>query len=121
MVYTGLILKDLQLLRCWCVKNLPIENSYVAYDILLTVAAAAAVDEQITVKHLFNSVPHSYTAVRMHYKRLINDGWFELVADEKDHRVKYVVPSKQFTVTINDYMVEIKKDMGSKYTDTNNL
>lgn len=103
------------MLRRWCAENLPIENSYVAYDLLLTVAEAAAAEHKLTVKHLFNSVPHSYTAVRMHYKRLVNDGWFELVADEKDHRVKYIVPTNQFIGTINNYLVEVKKDMGCKY------
>ncbi|CAN1502655.1 hypothetical protein MCEKH45_00547 [Methylophilaceae bacterium] len=115
MVNANKILNDLIALRHWCAGNLPIENSYVAYDLLLIVAEASTANRKLTVKNLFNSAPHSYTAVRMHYKRLVNDGWFELVEDEQDRRVKYVVPTKQFIGTINNYLAVVKKDLGPRY------
>ena len=109
------ILNSLIALRHWCTGNLPIENSYVAYDLLLIVAEASTANRKLMVKNLFNSAPHSYTAVRMHFKRLVNDGWFELVEDEQDGRLKYVVPTKQFIGTINNYLTEVKKDLGPRY------
>lgn len=115
MVNANKILNDLLALRQWCASHLPIENSYAAYDLLLTVAEASTANRKLTVKNLFNSVPHSYTAVRMHYKRLVNDGWFELVEDEQDGRVKYVVPTKQFIGKLNNYVEVVKKDLGSRH------
>lgn len=84
-------------------KNLPINNSLVAYDLILILSIHNFARGHITVKQLFNSIPHSVTAIRYHYKRFINDGWIENYADPKDKRIKYVRPTLKLIEAVNSY------------------
>jgi len=90
-------------LRTWCKDHLPTENSLIAYDLILVLAINNYAKNNISIKELFASVPHSYTAVRGHYLRFINDGWIEHYSDEADQRIKYVRPTAKLAKTMNDY------------------
>lgn len=84
-------------------KYLPIENSLIAYDLILLLSIHNYSQGHITVKQLFKSLPHSATAIRYHYTRFINDGWIELYLNSKDKRVKFVRPTQKFIEIINAY------------------
>jgi DNA-binding MarR family transcriptional regulator len=58
---------------------------------------------KITVKQLFSSIPHSYSAIRKHYKRLLADEWIELYSDASDKRIKFIRPTAKFISTMNQY------------------
>ena len=88
-------------LRAWCRQHLPIENSLIAYDLLLLLSIHNYSNGHITVKQLFASLPYSYTAVRVHYQRYVDDGWIEHYPDHLDKRIKYVRPTQKFIETIN--------------------
>ena len=45
-------------------KYLPIENSLIAYDLILLLSIHNYSKGHITVKQLFKSLPHSTTAIR---------------------------------------------------------
>ena len=90
-------------LRSWCRDNLPTENSFIAYDLILVLAINNYAKNNISIKELFASVPHSYTAVRGHYLRFVNDGWIEYYSDASDKRIKYVRPTPKLVKTMNDY------------------
>lgn len=90
-------------LRSWCRDNLPTENSFIAYDLILVLAINNYAKNNISIKELFASVPHSYTAVRGHYLRFVNDGWIEHYSDASDKRIKYVRPTPKLVKTMNDY------------------
>jgi DNA-binding MarR family transcriptional regulator len=90
-------------LNQWVKENLPIESSLIAYDLVLLLSIHSYSKNQISVKNLFSSLPHSPTAIRRHYQRLINEGWIEHYQDTKDKRIKYVRPTKKFILTINVY------------------
>ena len=90
-------------LRSWCRDNLPTENSFIAYDLILVLAINNYAKNNISIKELFASVPHSYTAVRGHYLRFVNDGWIEHYFDASDKRIKYVRPTPKLVKTMNDY------------------
>jgi DNA-binding MarR family transcriptional regulator len=90
-------------LRTWCRDHLPIENSLIAYDLILVLAINNYAKNNISIKELFASVPHSYTAVRGHYLRFVNDGWVEHYLDSSDRRIKYVRPTPKLIRTINAY------------------
>jgi DNA-binding MarR family transcriptional regulator len=90
-------------LNQWVKENLPIENSLIAYDLILLLSIYSYSKNNINVKNLFSSLPYSHTAIRHHYQRLINDGWIEHYLDTKDKRIKYVRPTRQFIETINVY------------------
>jgi DNA-binding MarR family transcriptional regulator len=84
-------------------KYLPIENSLIAYDLILLLSIHNYSQGHITVKQLFKSLPHSATAIRYHYTRFINDGWIELYLNSKDKRVKFVRPTQKFIEIFNAY------------------
>ena len=84
-------------------EHLPIQNSLIAYDIILLLSIHNYAQGNITVKQLFNSLPHSATAVRYHYSRFIKDGWVETYMDTKDKRIKYVRPTYKLIETVNSH------------------
>jgi DNA-binding MarR family transcriptional regulator len=90
-------------LRTWCKDHLPTENSLIAYDLILVLAINNYAKNNISIKELFASVPHSYTAVRGHYLRFVKDGWVEHYLDESDKRIKYIRPTAKLVKTMNDY------------------
>jgi len=96
-------------LRTWCRDNLPIENSLIAYDLILVLGINNYAKNDISIKELFNSVPHSYTAVRSHYLRFVNDGWIEHYLNETDKRIKYVRPTPKLIKALNDYSEAARK------------
>jgi hypothetical protein len=96
-------------LRTWTKDHLPIENSLIAYDLILVLAINNYAKNNISIKELFASVPHSYTAVRGHYLRFVNDGWVEHYLDGADKRIKYVRPTAKLVKTMNDYAAAANK------------
>ena len=98
-------------LRSWCKEHLPIENSLIAYDLILVLAINNYAKNDISIKELFASVPHSYTAVRGHYLRFVKDGWVEHYLDSSDRRIKYVRPTPKLVKTMNDYANTANKIM----------
>lgn len=108
-----IVLEGLVALRGWCKSNLPTEDSLVAYDIILLVAISHLTKSPLKVKHLFDSLPHSYTAVRYHYLRLISDDWLAHDTDEKDKRIKLIRATDKFVNTINNYVGTINAALSS--------
>ncbi|QWE06191.1 hypothetical protein [Polynucleobacter sp. JS-JIR-5-A7] len=98
-----LLIESIFRLRKWVQENLPIENSLIAYDLILLLSIHNYANGHITIKQLFASLPHSSTAVRSHYQRFIDDGWIEHYPDLLDKRIKYVKPTKKFIDIINAF------------------
>lgn len=96
-------IENLLALRTWCRENLPTENSLVAYDLILFLAVSLGGHKKLSVKQIYSSLPHSYTAIRQHYNRLISDGWLEHKFDAQDRRIKYIEPTSKFIDTIQSY------------------
>lgn len=97
------IISKLSALRGCGEEHLPIDKSLVAYDLLLQVMIAYKTNQTLTVKSLFASVPHSYTAIRHHYKRLLSDGWLGHKSDQLDARIKYIEPTAKLIKTIERF------------------
>ncbi|MBU3632660.1 hypothetical protein [Polynucleobacter sp. AP-Feld-500C-C5] len=104
-----LLIESIFRLRKWVQENLPIENSLIAYDLILLLSIHNYANGHITIKQLFASLPHSSTAVRSHYQRFIDDGWIEHYPDLLDKRIKYVKPTKKFITVINAYTDSIEE------------
>jgi DNA-binding MarR family transcriptional regulator len=77
--------------------------------LVLVLAINNYAKNNISIKELFASVPHSYTAIRGHYLRFVKDGWVEHYLDESDKRIKYVRPTTKLIKTMNDYAVVANK------------
>ncbi len=97
------IISKLFLLRGCDKELLPIANSLVAYDLLLQIVIAYKTNQSITVKSLFSSLPHSYTAIRHHYKRLLKEEWIKHRSDDVDARVKYIEPTDKLIKVISGF------------------
>lgn len=98
-----LMIESIFRLRRWVQENLPIENSLIAYDLILLLSIHNYSNGRITVKQLFGSLPHSPTAIRHHYQRFLDDGWIELYPDLEDRRIRYVQPTNKFIDMMNAY------------------
>jgi len=90
-------------LRQWSAEHLPIDNSLIAYDLMLLLSIHAYSQGKITVKQLFASLPHSATAVRHHYQRFVDEGWIDHYPDPKDKRIKYIHTTEKFNTMLNAY------------------
>jgi DNA-binding MarR family transcriptional regulator len=97
------IIESIHKLRSWCAKNLPIDNSFIAYDLLLQLSIHDYSKRDLSVKQLYASIPYSYTAIRIHYQRFFNDGWIENYSSKNDGRIKYIRPTKKLLEVINLY------------------
>lgn len=103
------ILSNVQRLRRWGKENLPLYESTIANDIIIFLAIEFVRQQSLTVKQLFASLPYSYTAIRQHYKKLLQDGWIKIISDATDKRIKYLTPSAKFVDVIDAYVEEIDK------------
>ena len=101
------ILESLKELRQWRKDNFPAYESPVAYDLIIFLATQFAKGEVFTVKQLFSSLPHSYTAIRQHYKSLLNENLIECISDKSDGRIKYVSPTNKFIDLIDSYLNQV--------------
>jgi hypothetical protein len=91
-----------------CFKLLPIGQSFIAYDILLLVIHSHISKQNLTLKNLFASIPYSVMGARHHLRRLVGDGWIELVVDNKDNRVKICRPTEKLCIRIDLLFEELK-------------
>jgi len=89
------------------IKNLPLNGSIVALDILL----ALYLSRKLKVKELFHSLPHSYTAVRYHYNRLLLGDWINVEDDLTDRRIKYLLPSEKLVEAFKFFSLDIKEEL----------
>ena len=97
------VIKYLVALRNCSKQSLPMCDSLIAYDLILFIAIHCGERQRLSVKQLFSSLPHSYSAVREHYNRLLNDGFVVHKQDEKDKRIKYVEPTEKFIGSVVNY------------------
>lgn len=77
--------------------SLPIDHSFIPFDILLAVVRGDKLGNDLTVKALFASLPYSDMGIRYHFRKLIKDGWIELHNGDKDTRVKRVSATEKLT------------------------
>lgn len=74
---------------------LPISHSIIPYQILLVVMHHHTIQEELTVKKLFNSGAFSEMGNRYHYKKLVENQWILLLDHPTDFRLKLIQPSDQ--------------------------
>jgi DNA-binding MarR family transcriptional regulator len=110
----AILIESILSLRYALKKILPIENSLIAYDIILLLSIHNYAKGHITIKQLFLSLPYSSTAIRYHYQRFINDGWVENYLDPKDKRIKFVRPTQRLIDAVNAYTREAESSLCNK-------
>lgn len=103
------VLEGLGHIRKWRRSNLSAYESPVAYDLIIFLALQFSSGGKITVKQLFASLPHSYTAVRQHYRQLLSDGLIICIPSEQDGRIKFIEPTDNFISLVDAYAYEVFK------------
>jgi hypothetical protein len=74
---------------------LPLDNSFIPFDLLLKIGLAHLNNDDLTLKSLFASLPHSEMGIRYHFRRLLANGWIEVHTAPSDRRFKLVVPTSK--------------------------
>jgi hypothetical protein len=69
---------------------LPLDNSFIPFDILFKIGIAHFENQELTLKSLFTGLPHSEMGIRYHFRRLLANGWIELHPSKTDRRTKLV-------------------------------
>ena len=69
---------------------LPLDNSFIPFDILFKIGIAHFENQELTLKSLFTGLPHSEMGIRYHFRRLVANGWIELQPSTTDRRTKLV-------------------------------
>ena len=72
-------------------KCLPLENSFIPFDMLFKIGLAHFEKQDLTLKSLFTGLPHSEMGMRYHFRRLLADGWIEVRPSPSDRRAKLVI------------------------------
>ena len=108
-------------------EHLPIDHSFIPFDILLHVFAAHTRNERLSVKGLFAKLPFSDMGIRYHFDKLVTAGWINLKSDETDGRVKLCSPSERLIGSIQALAEDFKskenqvaksKQANQNYRDT---
>lgn len=74
---------------------LPLDNSFIPFDLLLRIGIAHFENNNLTVKSLFAGLPHSEMGIRYHFCRLLAKGWIEVHPSTSDRRSKLVIPTSK--------------------------
>ena len=88
-------------------QNLPVDTSFIPYDILVFLYKAHANAQTINLKEFFLLFKHSEMGVRYHLKRLVSDGWITLVENPGDHRSKLMLVTPKFIGQMEKTLSEI--------------
>lgn len=109
MEQSSRVIRLLKEVRSCAQACLPMNDSLIAYDLILYIASMHSEQKPIGVKQFFSALPHSYTAIRHHYKRLLDDGYVVHKHDERDRRVKLIQPTEKFASSIANYTNKVKE------------
>lgn len=88
-------------------ENLPVDTSFIPYDILMFLYKAHANKQIINLKDFFQFFSCSEMGVRYHLKRLINEGWISLADNPADRRSKLMVMNPRFLLQMEITLFEI--------------
>ena len=103
--HKSLLLLKFERYHTWYRKNFPLKDSFIASDLILLVF----LEKKMQVKDLFLSLPHSDTAVRIHFNRLLENDWIVLVGDHHDGRIKYVTPSEKLNKLFSSFLFNLEE------------
>jgi hypothetical protein len=81
--------------RTLSAELLPLDNSFIPFDLLFKIGLAHIDNNELTLKSLFADLPHSEMGMRYHFRRLLANGWIELHPSVSDRRSKLVAPTSK--------------------------
>lgn len=90
-------------------KHLPINNSFIRFDILNLVMLHELEGKELSFKKLYSSVNHSDIGLRNHLLKLNNDGWISINESKKDARSKMITATDKLHKTYDRLSEALRK------------
>lgn len=84
-------------------EYLPIENSTIAYEIILVTMKFYVDQKELSLKQLFFNNNFTEMGARYHLDRLVKNDWLILDKSENDRRVKIVKPTQNLVNSFKKY------------------
>ncbi len=101
--------------RAISAELLPLDNSFISFDLLFKIGLAHIENDELTLKALFTGLPHSEMGMRYHFRRLLANGWIELQPSPHDRRSKRVIATckllEQLTLLDQRFVEAVEQHM----------
>ena len=91
-------------------SHLPLENSFLTFDLILIVMAYSNREVGLSIKAVYTRLDYAESRMRIVVRRLEREGWIEVVADQIDKRSKRIRP----TTRLCDVFRLLEGQYGSK-------
>ena len=123
----SLIINFLMQARTVTRMHLPIDHSFIPYEMMLIVILHYLKDEELTVKRLFNSGSFSEMGNRYHFRKLLEKEWISLQDHPSDSRLKLILPTPKLLSSfeiiskeLHDSFLDVSKHyLGLNVSDSN--
>ncbi len=103
--------------RTMSAELLPLDNSFIPFDLLFKIGLAHIENDELTLKALFTGLPHSEMGMRYHFRRLLANGWIEVQPSPHDRRSKRVIATckllEQLTLLDQRFVEAVDQHMKS--------
>lgn len=83
-------IESLRLIRIESETLLPINNSFIRYDLLNIVILYELQGKQLSIKKLYSSIKYSDIGIRNHLIHLVENDWLKIEGSVDDKRVKII-------------------------------
>lgn len=83
--------------------HLPIENSLIAYEVILIAMKFHVEKEELPLKVIFSNKNFTEMGARYHLNRLIKNSWLDSERSQSDLRVRVISPTKKLICAYNKF------------------
>lgn len=104
-------ISSLNKIRVESSKLLPINNSFIRFDLLNLVMLHELEGKELSFKKLYSSLNHSDIGLRNHLIKLKDDGWISINESKKDARSKIITATDKLYRTYERLSEALKKNL----------
>lgn len=104
-------ISSLNKIRVESSKLLPINNSFIRFDLLNLVMLHELEGKELSFKKLYSSLNHSDIGLRNHLIKLKDDGWISINESKKDARSKIITATDKLYRTYERFSEALKKNL----------
>lgn len=110
------ILENNKLLRIWELQNLPVYGTLLGYAVFLELSTLNP-DEIHSLKKFYLKMPATESTVRIHLRKMQQDGWIEVNRKDGDERTRELVLTDKF-IKIRDEWFNLVAKQSSIISDS---
>lgn len=105
------LISSLNKIRVKSSQFLPINNSFIRFDLLNLVMLHELEDEELSFKKLYSSLNHSDIGLRNHLMKLKEGGWISINESKKDARSKVITATDKLHKTYERLCEALRKNV----------